>query len=150
MSFLPKRLVVRLIPSDRQMPVKNILVTVQLLWRGRPYFGDVVGLSDSSGTAGVTSEKIERDFKKNTELFPMDYKVPLDQCDVAVELSVVGGGEFNTRLRSISSGLVDPDIRNMYKRAKNSDVESARKTVDLRGLTSDEVVVDLPLSRAGR
>ena len=122
---------------------------MQLYWRGHPYYGDLIGLSDVNGIAQITRDKLEADFLRDQQLFPMDYREPLDRCDPVLEISVRGGDEFVTAKANVEANpMVDVDVREIYARAANQLVESFRTRVNLLDTNDDQMSIDVHLNPA--
>jgi hypothetical protein len=147
MSRLPQQITAHLIPGGTVASVGDILVSLQLYWRGQPYYADMLGLTDQSGLVQISRTKIQSDFSRDQKLFPMDYKERLDLCDPMIDIVIRGGKEFVQALESISSNpLVDADVLEAYAMARNRDVHSTRVRVDLLAKPSNHLIVDVPVA----
>jgi hypothetical protein len=108
-----------------------------------------MGLSDAAGKAQITREKLEADFLENQQLFPMDYREPLDQCDPVIEIRVRGGDEFVAAKENLdANSMVEAHVREAYARAANQRVESFRTTVSLLDTTNEQLSIDVHLNPA--
>jgi hypothetical protein len=147
MSWLPNEIVVHLKSTGNgSAPLEELLVSLELYWRGLYYFGDLVGLTDDSGVVRITRDRILEDFALNQDLFPMDYKVPLDETDPVVGIIVRGGSEFLTLKTAVDTNpLVTPDARSAYARARNASVRTTRTQIDLLNAPRDLLPVELTL-----
>jgi hypothetical protein len=145
------RIAVRLEPCEGLVSADRILVSLQFYYRGQAYYATILGLTDAHGTAERTFEALERDFRYDQKLFPMDFRVPLGDCDRHIEVQVEGDGDFVKRLNSVASNpFVTPDVRGLYENAQNEQVKSTRKSVDLPGISPDLLVIDLPVAAANQ
>jgi len=108
-------------------PLVGILVELDFRWHGNYYFGTHAGLSDSDGLARVPAAQIALASREDQSLFPMDYKVPLDQCDDTIAIGFLGANDFmSARADAIASGLVTARAKTAWARAANSNVLSRR------------------------
>jgi len=130
--------------------MKDVLTSVQLYWRGHPYYGDLMGLTDADGLVQITRERLEADFLRDQQLFPMDYREPLDLCDPVLEIKVRGGDEFsNAKVNVETNPLVDADVRDAYARAANQRIASSHVRIDLLDARSDQMAIDMHLNAVG-
>jgi len=126
----------------------NILVELDLRWHGNYYFGTHMGLTAADGIARATSGAIEHSFRENQIVFPMDYKVPLDECDDTVGIGVLGSTEFiSASSKAEGSRLVTAQAKVNWARAANADVLSRRIDVPVP-VTQRVLRVALQLERA--
>jgi len=148
MSRLPREIVVRLkTESNSIIPLRDVLVSLELYCHGAYYYGDLIGLTDDSGTVRITRDRVQQDFDRDQDLFLMDYKVPLDQTDPVVGIVVRGDSDFLTRKKAVEeSRMVRPDARAAYARARNAAVQTARTQVELPAAPSDQLAIELSLT----
>ncbi len=147
-SRLPSEIVVHLkAESGRSLPLHDILVSVNLYWHGRYYYGDLIGLTDDSGTVRITRDRIERDFDGSQYLFPMDLKVSLDETDPVIGIVVQGHLAFLAATKAVGENrMVTPEARAAYARARNADVLTARTQVKLPVTPPDQLTIELTLT----
>ncbi|HWZ59309.1 MAG TPA: hypothetical protein VNW46_10055 [Gemmatimonadaceae bacterium] len=140
MLSLPAVIAVQLtLPNAAGISLHDILVAFDFQWHGHYYYGAWVGLTDASGMAQTTRESVGQAFAENRALFPMDYKVPLEECDSRVRVLVTGNQDYVDRRRMAeSSRLVTREALGVYTRARNALFRSTSATVDL---------ADSPLNR---
>jgi hypothetical protein len=126
----------------------NILVNLDLRWHGNYYFGTHVGLTAADGIARATASAIAHSFRESQIAFPMDYKVPLAECDDTVGIGVLDSTEFISASReAASSGLVTAQAKGDWARAANADVLSRRIDVPVP-VTQRVLRVALQLERS--
>jgi hypothetical protein len=148
MLRLPRVVEVTAFTSDGE-PVEGLLVSVATLRGGGHYYGDVIGLTDSLGEARLTRAQLLRHFEEDHRIFPMDYKVPLADCDPALEIFVRGGAEFRElKHASETNTLADQTVRALYSRARNELFETSRERLDLTGIPPDTARVRISVNRA--
>ena len=148
MLQLPTIVEAKVISSDGN-PVEDLLVSIAALLRGNHYYGDVMGLTDSRGEVRLTRDRFLGDFEQDRRSFPMDYKIPLDGCDPALDIIVRGGAEFRELKHSTeTSTLVDPKVTALYARARNELFVTTRQRVDLTGSPPAIVRVRIDIDRA--
>jgi hypothetical protein len=117
----PRRIALRVIPSQGLSFADGILVALQLYSGRRPYYGTLMGLTDAQGMVERSFLEIESDFRHDQTLFLMDFRVPLDQCDPRIDLEIQGGGDFIDHVQAIASNpLVTPEARAQYATARTS------------------------------
>ncbi|HKV43600.1 MAG TPA: hypothetical protein VJT32_02815 [bacterium] len=98
---------------------------------GKYYYGDVLGLTGSSGQIFTGSEKIMRDFDQDQQLFPADYVQPLSACDSVVELRILSQAEVEKRsVKTPATAMVAGEVRSMYAQARNHQVKPTTTSVD--------------------
>jgi hypothetical protein len=127
MLVLPSRIEVQLSDSrGRPLPTPDILIGLNLLVDGRYYYGNLVGLTNSHGTAAISREELEQRFKVDQARFPMDYKVPLDDCDPIIEVLVMSASEVAQARESVTADYsISAEIRDAYERARNDEATPA-------------------------
>jgi hypothetical protein len=145
MLRLPAIVEAKVLTSDGR-PVEDLLVSVATLWKGNNYYGSVMGLTDHLGEVRLTRDQFLRDFEEDRRTFPIDFKLPLDECDPALEIIVRGGAEFRELKASIeTSTLVDPDVPPLYARARNDLFRTSRQRIDLTGNRPNTVRIEIDL-----
>ena len=127
---LPDRLIVRLrpiVPPPAQL--EGILIGLDTHVEGRYYWGTIIGLTDTAGSASVTATKLAADFASDQALFPMDYKVPLRDCDPQVTVRISGGRAFTSFQATIRhQPLAEKSAQELWLNAKNSDLKPSHAT----------------------
>lgn len=99
--------------------IEGVLVSGSLYLAERYYYGFLVGVTDADGFVSTTGGAVAESFSKDRELFPMDYRVPIGECD-GVSLGVVGGGDFVAQLGNLNHPFIDADVRTQYQAAANA------------------------------
>ena len=146
MLHLPRTVEARLVPQSARLFVDDLLVSVHLFHGGRYYYGDTAGLTDRSGVARLARDQLLAHFNKDRSLFPMDYRVALEECDPEVAVVVRGGLDFaQLRESALSNPLTDPEVRRQYETARNATVHSTEQRVPVGPGPKDTLVVQLPL-----
>lgn len=108
----------------------GVLVALNTLVDGRYYYGNLVGLTDMGGSASIERHELDLRFAADQGMFPMDYKVPLDECDPFIEVSLMSRSELaEARAAVASSSFVSEDIRNAYAAARNELYRPSRARV---------------------
>jgi hypothetical protein len=148
MSRLPNEIIVHVRTlSNGGSPLADLLVSLQLYWHGSYYYGDLIGLTDEFGNARITRDRILRDFDEDQRLFPMDYKVPIDQIDPVAGILVRGHSDFVAARSALEANpLVASDVRAAYMRARNEAVRTGGVQVNLPRSTADRLQVELAWS----
>jgi len=125
----------------RSDAVSGILIAMDLRYRGRYYYGTIVGCTNAAGHARLSYAALEAAFAADQRLSPMDYRIPLDQCDPDAVILVEGGPEFvKQRAAAVTSPLVDPEICRLWEAASNEKIDPARTIVMLDRPDSDGVI----------
>lgn len=149
MLRFPDRLLVRVTAGSSGRPVADVAVHLDVRWHGRYYFGHLLGLTDERGQVEERRPALDAIFRQAQRDFPMDYKVPLADCDAVVGVGVRGGTEFETaRQAAAGSSLVLPECRAIWARARNAEVATTTREVDLGASPPDLVVVTLDVAPA--
>jgi hypothetical protein len=149
MSKIPKRFRVQLQRRSANPPLINILVSLQFFLRGKPYYSDRAGLTDEGGMVELARDTLEDDFRYDQNLFPMDFKEPLDACDPVVEAIVRGGDEFAQMHETVEHNrLVVDAARIAYAAARNREVESVRVRMDFVSEPMELVTISVPIRSA--
>lgn len=137
MLHLPKLIEVHVLMRDSDRPRANVLVALHLNVGGRYYYGGTLGLTDVNGTTRLRRDEVVAGFEDDQKTFPMDFKVPLSECDSIAALVIRGNGEFTELRRSVeTSTLVLPRFRAMWRAAENETVESTSLPIDFGLLKS--------------
>lgn len=130
--------------NDKGQGLADILVSVGTFWSGHYYYGRVMGLTDRHGIVSLTRHQLEHGFQQAQASFPMDLKVPLEQCDPAIEISLRGGAEFRDARRGVmTNGLAGSDVKRIYDRARNEQFRTTARRVDLADGLLSKVTVEL-------
>jgi hypothetical protein len=142
---LPDLLTVTLQPSG---PIEGglgeILVALDINTEGRYYYGSVVGVTDSAGRVSIRGAQLDAEFVGECRNFPMDYKVPLAECDDVVLIHVQGGLDFlMARQRVAESSWVTDRARQAWMQARNGVVLPSQVSVDMRVTSATAVVLPI-------
>jgi hypothetical protein len=122
--------------------MNDLLVTLDLQVQGNYYHGTLVGLTDAHGVARLTRSELEAQFAQDRRTFPMDYRVPLSDCDSTVIVKLRGGQEFETqRQAAMGNPLVLPEATAQWDRARNGRFVTATRTTSLDGGSSVNVTL---------
>ena len=145
MTLLPPIIRVRIAPGPGISP-EGLLVGLTFRQGLQDYFSTLLGLTDASGGLSVTSNQIADAFAQSQQLFPMDYKLRLDECD-SLLIDLAGGSDFAAQQASaLKSPLLNEHFRQMWAVACNAGVAATTKPVPLDGRPAD---VTLPARRIG-
>ena len=129
---------------DRQghsLHAPKVLIAINLLLKGRYYYGNLIGLTDDRGIASITGSELRKRFDQDRANFPMDYKVDLDDCDSMVEILVLSGTEVADGRRAVGDNFsVTAEIRDSYDAAVNYRFAPASVRVSTESLQGDLVV----------
>lgn len=107
-------------------PGVDLLVALDIHHAGRYYFGTLLGLTDRAGGVRADQATVVESFTENQRLFPMDYRVPLSDCDALAVLRIEGGKEFTERQASaVDSLFVTPATKALWRTAKNAGIQSS-------------------------
>jgi hypothetical protein len=129
---IPDEIVVSVESDDPGLaPIGDLLVAADFQLDGRYYYGALLGLTDTKGVLRRTREDLLDGFFENQRTFPMDYKVSLEDCDGVVTLRIPGGHSFVEALKTVEDGLVRPEWRQDYLKARNRDINSVAASLDL-------------------
>jgi hypothetical protein len=123
---LPRAIVVQVVAEGEATP-GDLLVGLSLRYQGRDYFNTLVGLTGTDGAAELLGATLLADFRDSQRLFPMDYRVPLAECDPTAGIAVLGGDAF-LRQRAAGQGIgyIPPAVHAQWARARNATVASTR------------------------
>ena len=140
MLRMPNEMHVQLIDTrGRALEVANILIGINTLVEGRYYYGNLVGLTDRTGSATASGPSIERDFHRDRASYPMDYRIDLDQCDDELEFLILSPEELEEARSAVSDDFtINAQVRESYARALNQLVKPALKRV--RVVNADSVL----------
>ena len=86
----PDLLLVEVRSAATDEPIPDILVWISTLVRERAYYCALVGLTDSLGIARLSRVELLKSYRSDQQLFPMDYKLSLAECDDAILVGVDG------------------------------------------------------------
>jgi len=124
--------------SGSVLDLANILVAFDLHHQGRYYYGGLVGLTDPSGATSLTGSNIEQAFAADCRAFPMDYKVPLSDCDPLLVIRIEGGSEFLAARRAgIVRDVVPESVMVMWDAARNASFRSTSCALNLEPGSSE-------------
>ena len=146
MLLVPRIITVQLmLPGHPPHELRDVLVSVMTYLNGGPYYGDTVGLTDFRGFAQMKGSTLMNDFEKESRAFPMDYRVPVAECDAFLEIIVRGGQEFVRHRATVGqSSMVSQDVRTLYRKARNELFTSAAQRVPMNG-THEEARAEIRL-----
>jgi len=121
MLRLPGRVEVRLTDlSGERLNAAGILIGLNVLLDGRYYYGNLVGLTDQRGSTSIARSEIDLRFAADRALYPIDYKVQLEDCDSQVELILLSEAELAEASRAVAANPgISADIREQYAAARN-------------------------------
>ena len=122
MLRLPMKVGAQLQDVDgHRMGAADVLIAINFLVNGRYYYGNLIGLTDQTGAVQLARDELDLRFAADRALFPMDYKVDLDDCDPIVEICLLSEGEIEAAKTAVQdSEFVTPEIRASYDSAKNA------------------------------
>lgn len=141
---VPERVTVQLVDQhNHPLCEPDILIALNTFIAGRYYYGSILGLTDAVGRATTTGGALLNLFHQDQGLFPMDYRVPLEECDPVIELVILCPEEVDqSRVAVRESYWVSPAVRDAYERARNARVAAVAATVALKD--ARPVVLELP------
>ena len=129
------------IVAENGRAVTGLLVALDLLHAGQYYYGAQLGLTDHRGCVRLDRAALEQAFAEDRQLFPMDYRVPLEQCDAEATLRVEGGAEFAARrATALASPLLNEAAARVWHEATNEGVRPARVAVRLDHPNTEGIV----------
>jgi hypothetical protein len=149
MLTLPKSIAVQLVDgAGVRLEEPDVMVHIHIFVAGQYYFGSILGLTDERGLASIRSAELEEHFEEDRQLFPMDYKVPLRECDSAIEI-IVRGAKEAAMLRDANgaSPFMSSNSKELLERARNREFLSTSLHVDVKTRIGDRMIVALPASR---
>jgi hypothetical protein len=148
---LPNRITVELTAPSPDVDLEGILVFVGFRVRGDYYFGSLLGLTDKRGCVTRGRAEIAEDFALEQREFPMDYKVPLTECDPELEVEVLGGHRFATqREQGRDLDFIPAATHELWNRARNVQFRTVRHAIQLNGTTPRDLRISVrvePLPR---
>jgi len=149
MLTLPNRIQATVVDKTTGSPLgADILVAFRLLVGGQVYYADLMGLTDKDGNVALTREQLERQFRANQKAFPMDYRIPLADCDPTLRIVVTGGAEFEElRRQAVDTRWVAPEVRVMYNRALNAYLDTTTQQADVPMLPTDALRIAMLVER---
>jgi hypothetical protein len=148
LSQLPSELVFNVKnQSSGELPLPDVVVSMELYWRGLYYYGDLIGITDADGTARIARDRLLQDFAKDQHLFPMDFKVPLEQSDAVIGIVVRGESDFLAVREAINKNpLVTFFARDVYARGRNASLQTTRRKIELPATATASLSIDLAVS----
>jgi len=144
---LPETIVISLVgPTGERLHLADVLVGLRTFVNGEYYYGTLLGLTDGTGRLAVSQKEIESRFSSDREMFPMDCRLDLTECDPAFEVFIRGGAEFNEAKRALRDNpFASAEVRSAYEKARNAALNtSAVLTTADWSAVSAELEVDLP------
>jgi hypothetical protein len=132
-------------PTD----IDRILVAGELFHTGRYYFGGILALTDAAGHVTFSRDSIVGAFEENQRLFPMDFRVPIEECDSTVWFVLPGKDEFAVaRRNALVSSMASTATKEMWRSAGNERIKPVRMPVTLSNPKANEVInLTLPALR---
>lgn len=107
--------------DGRRMGAADVLIAINFMVNGQYYYGNLIGLTDQTGAVQLARDELDLRFAADRALFPMDYKVDLDDCDPIVEICLLSEGEIEAAKTAVQdSEFVTPEIRASYDSAENA------------------------------
>jgi len=142
--ILPAAIEVKVLTDDgSDIDGQEILVHLDLLWHGEYYCGVHMGLTDQAGTARISAGEIERQFDENRRLFPMDFKVPLDECDEVARIGIMGSRAFLKHRGDPFPAWVPAAITKEWNRARNGAYRPAQQPVTLADTKPIQAIITI-------
>jgi hypothetical protein len=130
MLQLPETIIVSLTRLGMPLLRGAILVSGNVFVEQRYYYGGLLSLTTPEGKARFLRREIEETYRWNQREFPMDFRVPLSECDAAVEFAVLGKKDFaNARDNAMSNPLLLQRYRDLWSAADNRDVPSTKRQI---------------------
>ena len=135
MTEFPSALRIQVVPALRSdVPVRQLLVGLNIRHRGRTYYGTILGLTDEHGALEVTGHMLRDDYCDSQHDFPMDYKLAIAECDPEAIVGLGGGREFEAhRSLALQSPLVREPFRSWWAVAQNNGVAATETAIVLNG-----------------
>jgi len=153
MLVLPSELSVTFLDTTGNA-VPGVLASLYLYWHGLDYYPFPFGLSDAAGLVRASAPEVERHFHEQQQLFPMDLKVPLEECDEEAGISIIGGAEFEEHRRSLRPGWTEPRWMEQWRSARNAQFATSTTKVSLTSTLGRSLSITLqprwPVGRGGR
>src|SRR5262245_39073954 len=108
LMHLPDEFVVRVKRgTDPDVCLDSLLIGLVRRTHNRDYYSTLLGLTDGQGMLRMARGVMEEQYKEDQRLFPMDYKLRLDECDPVAIVSLAGGTEFTeSRAKALKSPLL--------------------------------------------
>jgi hypothetical protein len=148
MLRLPNQIAVQLVdPRGNDLREANVLIGLNLLHADRYYYGNLVGLTDSTGRTSITGKEIERRYASDQRNFPMDYKLELIECDAVGEVLLVSEEDIRGALDGLESFGDSAAYRRMYETARNGQFAPAALKCLLDAEGEGDVLVRVTTSR---
>ena len=120
------------VATPARVPIEHALVWLNTRVLGQDYFRPFLGLTDVQGVVRVTENDLTRKFVYNRDFYPMDFKVPLEECDDEVVVGIEGGTAFEEhRQAALAASWVTPEAKAMWRRAGNASLQSVSQLVRL-------------------
>lgn len=123
MLRLPIRIEAQLTDTaGRELREPAVLIGINILSNGQYYFGNLIGLTNNAGVAGIEGVELELRFLDDRSRYPMDYKIDLPDCDELIELMVLEAGDIRRASEAMEEGeVLAPIVRSQYAAARNSN-----------------------------
>lgn len=132
MATWPASISVQVVTPAELSP-ESILVGIDFRLGVRDYFSALLGLTDRAGRLFVTREQLLSDFAANQQLFPMDYKVDLGECDRAL-VGITEGNDFpRRREEALKAPFLSGRARELWTNARNPGVWASSTIVPSNG-----------------
>ena len=153
MLILPSELSVTFLDA-RGNAVPGVLASLYLYWHGQYYYPFPFGLSDTAGSVRADGAEVHRHFRDQQQLYPMDLKVPLEECDEEAGIKVYGGAEFEEHRRSLRPEWTEAAWMERWRSACNQRFASSETKVALTSTVSLSLSITLqpsgPVGPGGR
>lgn len=145
MLNLPAQISVQLVDGGgKPLRQNNVLVGLNLLRNGRYYYGNLIGLTSTSGTVTISGVEIERRYLRDQLLYPSDYKLELVECDSDIEVLLLSGADIERAREGIrENDQLEPFVPTSYARARNRDFRPTLARVSTEARTQRELYVYL-------
>ena len=125
----------------------SLLIGLVLRHHNRDYYATLLGLTNGQGILRVTGGLLEEQYNEDQRLFPMDYKLRLDECNAVAIVSLAGGRDFSERrANALKSPVLAPSARAWWAEAQNDGLAADEAAVTLDGAST---AVELTARRIG-
>jgi hypothetical protein len=122
----------------------DLMVALRTFNKAQPYLDAILGLSDASGVLRVPSAVVVDSFRRNQQLFGMDFRIPLEMCDSEVEIEVPGGKDFAMMMdEAVATSFVDSAIKQLWRKARNDQVCQSVTRVSFD--SGDSIRINIPV-----
>lgn len=131
---------IQLTTGDKKpLPIRNVLVLINLFTGDKYRYGFVVGRTDESGKLNVSYDDIEKLRRDHAQEFLMDYNTKLEQCDPLVQIIVPSEEELLARKQRVVENYGQiPDWAVIWP--SNANVRAQESMVNLVGQTVEVLI----------